>query len=127
MSPDTLGFISFVQFPKKLKNHQISTPLTFMKAQLKKKKKFPIYEFDKRCSIAVLSSEYYFQARSSASITHSVRPSVRWMDGWYVPTMKFCEICLHQKLVTSKLLRVWGLVSTLFDYKHEIRNVLIQK
>jgi hypothetical protein len=27
--------------------------------------------------------------------------------------MKYCEICLHRKLVTSKLLRAWGLVSTL--------------
>jgi hypothetical protein len=29
-------------------------------------------------------------------------PSVHPMDGLMVPTMKFCEICLHRKLVTSK-------------------------
>jgi hypothetical protein len=28
--------------------------------------------------------------------------------------MKFFEICLRRKLVTSKLLRAWGLISTLF-------------
>jgi hypothetical protein len=39
---------------------------------------------------------------------------LRWSDGWSVPTMKFCKICLRRKLVTSKLLRAWSLVSTLF-------------
>jgi hypothetical protein len=41
--------------------------------------------------------------------------------------MKFCEICLRQKLVMSKLLSAWGFVSTLFnnEVKHYVINCII--
>jgi hypothetical protein len=50
-----------------------------------------------------------FLARSSTSIRDYVGWSIGPLVGWslrpYVPTMKFCEICLCGKLVMSQLLR----------------------
>ena len=46
-----------------------------------------------------------FLGAKSTSIRDCVRRSVGRSVGQSVPTMKVCEICLHGKLVTSRLLR----------------------